>query len=182
MKCVVEDGSSCARCLKAGRQCEYPQPGQILQPQTRRRPRSQPQQIHNSVGQMSSTRVGDAAAVNRPRNDDQTRPYSHGLLSNSYNAPSWTPTTPEPSTSGGVNKSSELRSVYSASPLATVVDETRSVSNNNNNNNNVSNNQPPPPLKRRRIGRHILGAGDRLEESISERDMEQLVDMYVSSY
>lgn len=176
MKCVVESGSSCARCLKAGRQCEFPQPGQTLPSQPRRRPRPQPQRIPETASHVpnSSAGVGDVAAVNRPHNDDLVRPYSHGLFQNSYNAPSWTPITPEASTTGGAKKSSELPSVHSASPLATIVDETRSASNNN-----VSDNKQLP-LKRRRTGGHILGAGNGLEEPISERDMEQLVEMCVS--
>jgi hypothetical protein len=175
MKCVVEEGPSCVRCLKSGRQCEFPQPGQVLTPQPRRRSRPQPHQIQEPVGHVPYSRTGEGnVALNRPLSDNQARQLNRGSLPNSYNTTSWTPITPEPS-AGGPKRSSELPSLYSASPRVTVVDESSFLSNNSN---VPANHQPPS--KRRRTGVHVLGAGNGIGESISERDMEQLLEMYAS--
>jgi hypothetical protein len=172
MKCVVEAVPSCARCVKAGRQCEFPQPGQVLPAQPRRRPKSQ---NPDTVSHAQHSRIGgDLADLNRPRSDIQVRQYNNDSVSTSYNTPSWTPITPEPSTTGGPKKASELQSVYSASPLVTGVNGGRSLAGNN-----ASSENQQPSAKRRRIGGHMLGAGDGIDDSISERDIEQLLEMYV---
>lgn len=168
MKCTIESGPSCVRCIKAGRQCEFPQPGQVLPPQPRRRPRPQPedlQEIH---------RTASVPAVSHP-GINQIRHINHGSSPNSYYPPSWTPITPEPSTIGGPKKASRLPSAHSASPLATVVDvNSRPVSAYN-----ATRDNEQPPVKRRRTAGHTPGAQDGTEESLSRRDMEQLLGLYV---
>lgn len=116
-------------------------------------------------------------AANRPRSDDSVRRFGHGTGLSSYSSPYTETVTPDPSTTRGPQRSPNLPSVPSATPLATVVDKTPSVSNNKY---IVSNNHQPPP-KRRRIGGHVLGDRNGSDELSSERDMEQLFEMYVPS-
>ena len=171
MKCVVEAGPSCIRCVKAGRQCEFPRPGQILPAQPRRRPK--PQNPDTSGHTQRSHSGGNMTDLSRPRSDNQVRRYNNGSISNSYSTPSWTPITPEPSTAGGPKKTSDLSSVHPAT-LATAADENRSLAGEN-----ASSRDQQPPAKRRRTWGHMPEAGDATDDSISQRDMEQLLEMYV---
>ena len=168
MKCVGAADPPCERCIKAGRKCEFLQPGQTLPAQPRRRPKSQSDQAPRG----RDAHAGDhshGAALNRHRLDSH---LNHGSASSSYNTPSWTPITPEPSTHGPAKKASELPSVYSASPLATVAGGSNSIAPSSN----VVDNQQPPS-KRRRTGGHASEPGDGTQEDISERDMEQLLEL-----
>jgi hypothetical protein len=165
MKCVGAADPPCARCLKAGRKCEFPVPGQSFP--------SEPRRSRMSLGHVSETQGrerGRRAAINSPRNGNHNVQSDHGSMSTSYDTPRWTPITPETSAQGAANQSSRLPSVYSTSAWATVV-ESRPLSHNEN-----RKDKQQPSLKRQITGDHVLQTRD-IEDPISERDMEQLVEM-----
>lgn len=173
MKCVGAANPPCERCTKAGRKCEFLQPGQTPPAQPRRRPKSLPQQTSGRVDQNTGGSAGDrshGAAANSHHLDNV---LNRGSVSNSYNTPSWTPITPEPSTHGAAKKASELPSAYSASRLVTVMDESHFPTGSSV----IYHHQASS--KRRRTGTHSLEPGDRSHVDISQRDMEQLLELYV---
>jgi hypothetical protein len=174
MKCVGASDPPCARCVKAGRKCEFLQPGQTPPAQPRRRHKPPQQQTTTSIAPGQDSRTGESsdAIVNRHRPENQVAHFNRGIASSSYSTPSWTPITPEPSTHGAAKKTSELPSVYSAAPLAIVVEGARSLPGNLD----IAGNRQPQ-LKRRRTGRYTSEAADGIEEHLSERDMEQLLEL-----
>ena len=139
-------------------------------------PRTQFQQIQKTSRHVPNSHAGegDVVASNRSLVDGQIRPSSHVIGLDSYRSPHSTHLTPNLSTSGGPNRSSNLSPAFSGAP---VVDETPSVSTNKY----IVATDQQLPLKRRRIGGHSLGARDESDEVSLERDMEQLFEMYVLS-
>ena len=175
MKCVGAAEPPCIRCVKGGRKCEFLQPGQTPPAQPRRKPKAQPQPIPAALDPTRDSHTrgqSHGPAVNSSRLGQQRAHLNHGSVSSSYNTPSWTPITPEPSTHGAAKKASELPSVYSASPLTTIVDGSLAS-------NSHAKDHQQPPLKRRRTGGHVSEAGGSSQADISERDMEQLLQLYV---
>ena len=177
MKCVGAAEPPCARCVKAGRKCEFLQPGQMPPAQPRRRPKAQPQPIPAVLDLARDTYAGGQShspVVNNTRHDQQGTQLNHGPASRSHNAPSWTPITPERSTHGAAKRVPELPSGSSTSPSSTVVDRASLLVS------SYAKDHPLPPSKRRRTGAHATETGDICQEDISERDMEQLLQLYVS--
>jgi hypothetical protein len=139
-------------------------------------PRTQLQQNQKTTRHVPNSHAGegDVVASNRSLIDGQIRASNHVIDLESYRSPHSTHLTPNLSTSGGPNKSSNLSPAFSG---AHVVDETPSVSNNQY----IVVTDQQLPLKRRRIGGHSLGARDESNEVVLERDMEQLFEMHVLS-
>jgi hypothetical protein len=164
-RCVVESGTSCARCLRLGRICDAPSV-------VKRYLESHLAQVQRPG--MNSYSLPDSA----PITPDPVCRVSEGPGLNSNSSSYSVPGTPDPSTTRGPRKSSNLPSVSSAVPLATV---TIAPASRLSNKKFVVPDDQEPPSKRCRTGGHILDDKDRLE-GVSSEDMEQLLKMYVTFF